>query len=221
MVDARQFQSGRHFAAWLGLTPKQKSTGGKHRLGKISRESNERLRQLLVLGATAVVRQVKPEHSKGSAWLQALAASAAQACGRSVGQQDGPCGVGHDDAWRGLPPTACRLSRSSSRVKGQPQKMAIGRTDERDTPCHPTAHCDAADVLRARSRNPSGPRSSQPHRKAGHMTALVPVVDSATSPLNPKGRPHMDGRDKPHKPGHDGDESRLNAGWNNTSSRNP
>ncbi len=72
MVDARQFQSGRHFAAWLGLTPKQKSTGGKHRLGKISRESNERLRQLLVLGATAVVRQVKPEHSKGSAWLQAL-----------------------------------------------------------------------------------------------------------------------------------------------------
>lgn len=71
-VDARQFQSGRHFAAWLGLTPKQTSTGGKHRLGKISREGNERLRQLLVLGATAVVRQVKPEQSKGSAWLQAL-----------------------------------------------------------------------------------------------------------------------------------------------------
>jgi transposase len=71
-IDARQFQSGRHFAAWLGLTPKQNSTGGKHRLGKISREGNERLRQLLVLGATAVVRQVKPEQGKGSAWLQAL-----------------------------------------------------------------------------------------------------------------------------------------------------
>jgi len=71
-VNARQFQSGRHFAAWLGLTPKQNSTGGKHRLGKISREGNERLRQLLVLGATAVVRLVKPEHGKGSAWLQAL-----------------------------------------------------------------------------------------------------------------------------------------------------
>jgi transposase len=71
-VDARQFRSGRHFAAWLGLTPKQHSTGGKHRLGKISREGNERLRQLLVLGATSVVRQVKPEHGRGSAWLQAL-----------------------------------------------------------------------------------------------------------------------------------------------------
>ena len=71
-VDARQFRSGRHFAAWLGLTPKQNSTGGKHRLGKISRQGNERLRQLMVLGATAVVRYVKPEQDKGSAWLQAL-----------------------------------------------------------------------------------------------------------------------------------------------------
>src|ERR1700761_3936198 len=70
--------------------------------------------------------------------------------------------------------------------------MMIGRTDERDIPCHPTALCETADVLRARSRNPSGPRSSRPHRKAGHMTALVPVVDSAALPLNPKGRPHMD-----------------------------
>lgn len=71
-VDAQQFQSGRHFAAWLGLTPKQNSTAGKHRLGKISRQGNERLRQLLVLGATSVVRQVRPEQGKGSAWLQAL-----------------------------------------------------------------------------------------------------------------------------------------------------
>lgn len=71
-VDARQFQSGRHFAAWLGLTPKQNSTAGKPRLGKISREGNERLRQLLVLGATSVVKHVKPEAGKGSAWLQAL-----------------------------------------------------------------------------------------------------------------------------------------------------
>src|SRR5689334_8702308 len=70
--------------------------------------------------------------------------------------------------------------------------MAIGRTDERDTPCHPTAPCDAADVLRARSRNPSGPRSYQPHRKAGHMTALVPVAGFLRRcPLNPQGRPHM------------------------------
>src|SRR4029077_1208718 len=66
--------------------------------------------------------------------------------------------------------------------------MAIGRTDERDTPCHPTAHCDAADVLRARSRKPSGPRSSIPHRKAGHMIALVPAASfSAQLALEPSG----------------------------------
>jgi transposase len=51
-IDPHAFKSGRHFAAWLGLTPKENSTGGKQRLGGISRQGNERLRQLLVLGAT-------------------------------------------------------------------------------------------------------------------------------------------------------------------------
>lgn len=50
-VDPSQFRSGRHFASWLGLVPKERSTGGKQRLGGISREGNERLRQLLVVGA--------------------------------------------------------------------------------------------------------------------------------------------------------------------------
>jgi transposase len=71
-VDASQFKSGRHFAAWLGLTPKQNSTGGKPRLGGISRQGNERLRQLLVLGATSVVRLTKPDYRRANAWLLAL-----------------------------------------------------------------------------------------------------------------------------------------------------
>ena len=71
-VDASQFHSGRHFAAWLGLTPRQNSTGGKTRLGGISRQGNERLRQLLVLGATSVVRLTKPDYRHASAWLLAL-----------------------------------------------------------------------------------------------------------------------------------------------------
>ena len=72
-IDATQFQSGRHFAAWLGLTPKQHSTGGKPRLGKISREGNERLRQLLVLGATSVIRQaVRPDSRLATPWLMGL-----------------------------------------------------------------------------------------------------------------------------------------------------
>jgi transposase len=71
-VDATQFRSGRHFAAWLGLVPREHSTGGKQRLGAISRAGNERLRQLLVLGATAVVRFAKPGRSNVSPWLLAL-----------------------------------------------------------------------------------------------------------------------------------------------------
>ena len=69
-VDPGQFQSGRHLASWLGLTPRDHSTGGKQRLGGISRAGNERLRQLLVLGATAVIRHAKP--GRASAWLLAL-----------------------------------------------------------------------------------------------------------------------------------------------------
>ena len=69
-VDATQFKSGRHFAAWLGLTPRDHSSGGKLRLGGITRAGNERLRQLLVLGAMAVIRYAKP--GRASAWLLAL-----------------------------------------------------------------------------------------------------------------------------------------------------
>jgi transposase len=68
-VDAAQFKSGRHFAAWLGLVPRERSTGGKQRLGGISRAGNERLRQLLVVGATAVIQYAKPDRAGASPWL--------------------------------------------------------------------------------------------------------------------------------------------------------
>jgi transposase len=50
--DGKQFQSGREFAAWVGLVPRQNSSGGKDRLGRISKQGNPYLRQLLVTGAT-------------------------------------------------------------------------------------------------------------------------------------------------------------------------
>ena len=71
-VDAGQFKSGRHFAAWLGLVPRERSTGGKQRLGGISRAGNERLRQLLVVGATSVIRHARPDRPGASPWLIAL-----------------------------------------------------------------------------------------------------------------------------------------------------
>ncbi len=68
-VDAAQFASARHFAAWLGLVPRQCSTAGRQRLGGISRAGDERLRQLLVLGATAVIQHAKPGRPAASPWL--------------------------------------------------------------------------------------------------------------------------------------------------------
>ena len=71
-VNAAHFKSGRHFAAWLGLVPRERSTGGKQRLGGISRAGDERLRQLLVVGATAVIQHAKPGRAGASPWLLAL-----------------------------------------------------------------------------------------------------------------------------------------------------
>ena len=65
------FQSGRRFAAWIGLTPKDHSTAGKVRLGVITRAGDEGLRSVLVAGATAVIRHA--QHSgKASPWLAGL-----------------------------------------------------------------------------------------------------------------------------------------------------
>lgn len=72
IVNPANFETGRHFAAWLGLTPREHSTGGKHRMGKISKAGNERLRQLLVVGAMAVIRYAKPGSKSATAWLLKL-----------------------------------------------------------------------------------------------------------------------------------------------------
>lgn len=71
-IDPGHFRSGRHLAAWMGLTPLERSTGGKVRIGGISRAGNERLRSLMVLGATAVISHAKPGSKSASGWLLKL-----------------------------------------------------------------------------------------------------------------------------------------------------
>ncbi len=74
VADASVFRSGREFAAWLGLVPRQNSSGGKHRLGAISKKGDRYLRSLLVVGATSLLRRrdtLAPEHR---AWLERLLA---------------------------------------------------------------------------------------------------------------------------------------------------
>lgn len=66
------FRSARHFAAWLGLTPKDHSTAGRVRLGVITRAGDEALRSVLVVGATAVIRHAQRSQTRASPWLIAL-----------------------------------------------------------------------------------------------------------------------------------------------------
>ena len=66
--DWQQFRSGRNLAAWIGLVPKQHSTGGKERLGSITKQGNRYLRWLLVAGAMAVIRYAR-QHGTKRPWL--------------------------------------------------------------------------------------------------------------------------------------------------------
>ena len=74
VADASVFKSGRDFAAWLGLTPRQHSSGGKDKLGAITKQGNRTLRKMLVVGATSVVRVARKRKGALAAWILALRA---------------------------------------------------------------------------------------------------------------------------------------------------
>jgi len=74
VADPRAFRSGRHFSAWIGLVPKQHSSGGKERLGSISKQGDRYLRSLFTAGALAVIRYAKIHGTKHRPWLTALLA---------------------------------------------------------------------------------------------------------------------------------------------------
>ena len=70
--DARHFRSGRELAAWIGLVPRQYSTGGKSRLGGIGRRANHYLRRLLVHGARAVAMRLGEKADRHSRWFRSV-----------------------------------------------------------------------------------------------------------------------------------------------------
>jgi transposase len=71
MTDPKAFKTGREFAAWIGLVPRQNSTGGKERLGSISKQGDRYLRRLLVVGALSVVRSARA-HPDKYPWVMEL-----------------------------------------------------------------------------------------------------------------------------------------------------
>jgi transposase len=71
VTDPKAFKTGREFAAWVGLVPRQNSTGGKERLGSISKQGDRYLRRLLIVGALAVIKSARVRPNKYP-WVVAL-----------------------------------------------------------------------------------------------------------------------------------------------------
>src|SRR5260370_35302615 len=74
VADPKAFRSGRDFSAWIGLVPKPNSSGGKDKLGSISKQGDRYLRSLFTAGALAVIRYAKLHATKHRPWLTALLA---------------------------------------------------------------------------------------------------------------------------------------------------
>ena len=74
VADPKAFRSGRDFSAWIGLVPKQHSSGGREKLGSISKQGDRYLRSLFTAGALAVIRYAKIHGTKHRPWLTALLA---------------------------------------------------------------------------------------------------------------------------------------------------
>jgi transposase len=74
IADPKAFRSGRDFSAWIGLVPKQNSSGGKEKLGSISKQGDRYLRSLFTAGALAVIRYARIHGTKPRPWLAALLA---------------------------------------------------------------------------------------------------------------------------------------------------
>ena len=182
--DPQAFRSGRDFAAWIGLTPKDHSTAGKMRLGVITRAGDEALRSVLVVGATAVIQQVRRGRGHPSPWLiDAPQTQAAQAGGRGAGQQDGAHRLEADGQRRTLQSRApARARRPSARYGSEATALTsitssaesdspraeagacsrradgvIDRSETRDTPWDPVALQKPPLCLELASRNPSWP----------------------------------------------------------------
>ena len=74
VLPAETFAKGRDFAAWLGLTPLQRSTGGKRKLGATSKMGERTLRRLLIIGSSAVVLQASKRGAPKGSWLEQMLA---------------------------------------------------------------------------------------------------------------------------------------------------
>ena len=122
VADPRAFRSGRDFSAWVGLVPKQNSSGGKERLGSITKRGDRYLRSLFTAGALVVIRYAKIHGTKHRPWLTSLLCRRPTKvrCHRAR-QQDRAHGLGHDGEGRTL--------QGTRRPRGVNETAPVSRRD--------------------------------------------------------------------------------------------
>src|SRR3984957_11136475 len=102
VADPTIFRSGRDFAAWIGLVPRQDSSGGKQKLGPISKQGDQYLRRILIVGAISVLRRALQNPGKYPWLTQLLARRPFKVVAVGARQQDGAHGLGADGPRRYL-----------------------------------------------------------------------------------------------------------------------
>src|SRR5438067_5995253 len=175
VADPGVFRSGREFAAWLGLVPRQNSTGGKTRLGGITKRGNRYLRRLLINGASANLLRSKA--TKADPWVIGLRRRRPPlVVAVALANKNGAYRLGGDAAKDGIPAQGCgglvRGLGAGACERVMTRDGTVGRSDatERSLPLH--WDIDPARVMRPRfadsirASSPSGLRE-----QAGHMTA--------------------------------------------------
>ena len=130
VADPKAFRSGRNFSAWIGLVPKQHSSGGKDRLGSISKQGDRYLRGLFVAGALSVIRYAKIHGTKHRPWLTALLArKPTKVAAIALGQQASADGLGHDGQGRAIQETrrACGVNEIASDIR---RDVKVGKGEQ-------------------------------------------------------------------------------------------
>lgn len=130
MPDPSVFKSGRQFAAWLGLVPRQNSSGGKEGLGRVSKMGNGYLRRLPVVGATSVSRRAESDGSRTGPLGEVASGAKARAPGDgSDRQQDRANRMGAADAGRKLQGHGGSVTQRRMRTPAAPAKGCKGRCE--------------------------------------------------------------------------------------------
>ena len=132
VADPTVFKAGRDLAAWIRLVPKQNSSGGKERLGSITRAGNRYLRQMLVVGGDGGDPLCQAARHEAPVAGPAPRPPTCQGRGRGAGEQECAHGLGADDQWRTLSRAAADGGIEASR--GQPRKRCWKGQREVDAP---------------------------------------------------------------------------------------